>query len=160
MTVTELSFWNYTAKSRSGVVHVMVSYIIKNFYMIYWIPCLYEMKIKVWNAAEIGFFILTSCVLFRGGWWLQLSFMLSPFFSLYDQKKQHFIHAHILNDQKRVCFFPSFSVFPVWGDRNATSASFLEFDPKVFFFFPSRLQGEVKWVPPPLPTLSDFLFSD
>lgn len=36
-----------TAKSRIGVVHVAVSYIIKKNYMIYWITCLYEMKIKV-----------------------------------------------------------------------------------------------------------------
>lgn len=148
MTVTELSFRNYTAKSRSGVVHVMVSYIIKNFYMIYWIPCLYEMKIKVWNAAEIGFFILTSCALFRGGWWLQLSFMLSPFFQFIWSKKATFHTRTHLKWSKTGLFFPLFFRFSCVGGQKRHFRLLFGIWPKGFFFFPLSTAGRSEVSPP------------
>lgn len=148
MTVTELSFWNYTAKSRSGVVHVMVSYIIKNFYMIYWIPCLYEIKIKVWNAAEIGFFILTSCALFRGGWWLQLSFMLSPFFQFIWSKKATFhTRTHLKWSKTGLFFSPLFPFFLCGGTETPLPPPFWNLTQR-FFFFPLSTAGRSEVSPP------------
>lgn len=59
-------------------------------------------------------------------------------FSVYmTPKKQHLINTRLLNGP--LC--PLFPFLLQWGDTDATSASFLEFHPKLFF--PSfRLQGE------------------
>lgn len=73
--------------------------------MICWIPCLCEMKIKVWKKnCRDCFFILKGCTLFRGGWCLQLWFMLGG--------ERATFHTRIyLKWSKTVCFPPPFPIF-------------------------------------------------
>lgn len=104
MTVTEPRFWNYTAKSRSDVVHVAVSYII----IFIWYTGFHayvKWKLKFETNADCFFYFEKLHIISRCLMTATLVYAI--------KKKNNISYTHILYLKllKTVCFLFFFPLF-------------------------------------------------